>query len=56
MFDNPYPEAAALPLEEDYREIAVVGAHLSGMPLNHELTTRGGIFRSAAKTTDAYRL
>ncbi|WP_029874459.1 allophanate hydrolase [Rhizobium leguminosarum] len=56
MFDNPYPEAAALPLDEDYREIAVVGAHLSGMPLNHELTTRGGIFRRAAKTTDAYRL
>ncbi|MGO7961826.1 allophanate hydrolase, partial [Rhizobium leguminosarum] len=26
MFDNPYPEAAALPLDEDYREIAVVGA------------------------------
>jgi allophanate hydrolase len=37
-------------------EIAVVGAHLSGMPLNHELTTLGGRFISPAETATDYRL
>jgi allophanate hydrolase len=36
-------------------EIVVVGAHLSGMPLNHELTSNGGIFRRAIDTTADYR-
>jgi allophanate hydrolase len=36
--------------------IAVVGAHLSGMALNHELTTRGGSLVKAATTAPAYRL
>jgi allophanate hydrolase len=37
-------------------EIAVVGAHLSGLPLNHELTARGGVFLRASETTPDYRL
>ncbi len=37
-------------------ELAVVGAHLSGMPLNGELTSRGGVFARAASTTTSYRL
>jgi allophanate hydrolase len=37
-------------------EIAVVGAHLSGLPLNHELTTQGGTFVRATTTTPDYRL
>jgi allophanate hydrolase len=36
-------------------EIVVVGAHLSGMPLNHELTSNGGVFRRAVSTTADYR-
>lgn len=36
--------------------IAAVGAHMSGLPLNHELTERGGRFLRAAKTAPAYRL
>ncbi|MFN3745651.1 MAG: allophanate hydrolase [Hyphomicrobiaceae bacterium] len=36
--------------------IAVVGAHLSGMPLNHELTTLGARFIGLAETTADYRL
>lgn len=36
--------------------IAVVGAHLSGMPLNHELTSRGAIFLREAETAPDYRL
>jgi allophanate hydrolase len=37
-------------------KIAVVGAHLSGQPLNHQLTERGGKLVRAAKTLAAYRL
>ncbi|WP_413718529.1 allophanate hydrolase [Silicimonas sp. MF1-12-2] len=36
--------------------LAVVGAHMSGLPLNHELTSRGGRFLSAAETSGSYRL
>jgi allophanate hydrolase len=36
-------------------EIAVVGAHLSGLPLNHELTSRGGVLRRAVRTDPDYR-
>ncbi len=37
-------------------EIAVVGAHLSGMPLNHELTGLGGRFLAETETAPDYRL
>ena len=37
-------------------EIAVVGAHMSGMSLNHELVTRGGRFIRCATTRGTYRL
>ena len=33
----------------------MVGAHLSGLPLNHELTSAGGIFLRAVDTTPDYR-
>lgn len=36
--------------------ISVVGAHLSGMPLNHELTGRHARFLRAAQTTPDYKL
>ena len=36
--------------------IAVVGAHLRGMPLNHQLTSRGARFLEATTTTSNYRL
>ena len=36
--------------------IAVVGAHLSGMPLNRELVARGATLLCAAHTAPAYRL
>ena len=36
-------------------ELAVVGAHLSGMALNRELTSRGGTFVRAVKTAPSYR-
>ncbi len=36
--------------------IAVVGAHLSGLPLNHQLVERGGRLIAATRTAPAYRL
>ena len=36
--------------------IAVVGAHLSGMPLNSQLTERGATLMHATTTSPAYRL
>jgi allophanate hydrolase len=37
-------------------ELAVVGAHLSGQPLNHQLAERGARVRESSKTTPGYRL
>jgi allophanate hydrolase len=36
--------------------LAVVGAHLSGQPLNHQLTTRGARLRRTCRTAPGYRL
>ena len=54
----PYPAPGTLPLRAapDAIEIAVVGAHLSGMPLNGELTRLGATFLRATTTTPDYRL
>lgn len=55
----PQPEKA-LPADEPddggMIDIVVVGAHLSGMPLNHQLTSLNGSFSKATKTAAAYRL
>jgi len=48
------PAAAAIP--DGWIGLAVVGAHLSGEPLNHQLTDLGGHFVRAARTTSSYRL
>ncbi|MES2490401.1 MAG: allophanate hydrolase [Pseudomonadota bacterium] len=40
---------------DDRIVIAVVGAHLTGMPLNHELTGPGGTLVRKARTTKNYR-
>jgi allophanate hydrolase len=37
-------------------ELVVVGAHLSGMPLNHELTSRNARFLRAGATSPDYKL
>jgi allophanate hydrolase len=51
------PEQSRIAAEPDDRvELFVVGAHLTGMPLNHELTSLGGVFRRAIKTAKEYRL
>ncbi len=40
----------------DYIDIAVCGAHLSGMPLNHQLTACEASLVKSAKTAAAYKL
>jgi allophanate hydrolase len=40
----------------DELEIAVCGAHMSGLPLNRELTALGARFLREARTAPAYRL
>lgn len=54
----PHPAAAPPPAiaPAGMIEVAVVGAHLSGMPLNGELTGLGGSFLRASMTSEDYRL
>lgn len=37
-------------------ELAVCGAHMSGLPLNHQLTQLGASFVKATSTAQGYRL
>jgi allophanate hydrolase len=55
---EPLPVLAPLPTvpEETRIEVAVVGAHLSGLPLNGQLTDLGGYLVRAVETLPAYRL
>ncbi len=58
---QPLPPAQTLPLPEGRApepgvRVAVVGAHLSGMPLNGQLTQRGARLLGAARTSPDYRL
>lgn len=48
---TPTLEAAAT----DGLILAVCGAHMHGLPLNHQLTERGATYHGAATTTDSYR-
>jgi allophanate hydrolase len=47
---------ASLDAQPGEIELAVVGAHLSGMPLNHELTALGGRFLAEGETAADYKL
>ena len=44
------------PVQTGERAVVVVGAHLSGMALNHQLTTRGARLIRAGSTAPKYRL
>ena len=48
--DAPWPASTAT------LSIAVVGAHLAGLPLNHQLIERGATLREATRTAPNYRL
>ncbi|MEO8352348.1 MAG: allophanate hydrolase, partial [Chthoniobacteraceae bacterium] len=45
-----------LPVADGGVDLAVVGAHLAGQPLNHQLTGRGGKLIRTARTASDYRL
>lgn len=45
-----------LPASEPTMPLAVVGAHLSGMPLHHQLVERGATLVSRSSTSSSYRL
>ena len=69
-FGQQWQQATHLPLgksQQDYQKskviqsqhavkLAVVGAHLTGMPLNFQLTTRGGTLLFKSKTSAHYDL
>ncbi|WP_108658682.1 allophanate hydrolase [Acuticoccus kandeliae] len=52
----PVPAALAPAAGVDEMEIAVCGAHMSGMALNGELTSRGARFLRSVETRPDYRL
>jgi allophanate hydrolase len=43
-------------LEPDFMAIAVCGAHMQGLPLNHQLLERGGYLLKSTRTAPLYRL
>ena len=45
-----------IPLPAGWIRVAVCGAHLSGLPLNHQLTDRGAWLLETTQTTPAYKL
>jgi allophanate hydrolase len=49
------PKAAAA-LAEGFSALAVCGAHMQGLPLNQQLTERGGYFIERTHTSASYRL
>jgi allophanate hydrolase len=57
--NRPLPAPQAIPglqKTDDTVQVAVVGAHLSGMPLNGQLTERGARLLRTTQTTPDYRL
>ena len=52
----PAPIDGPATARSDEIELAVVGAHLSGLPLNRELTQIGGRYLRGVRTTPDYRL
>jgi allophanate hydrolase len=52
LCENPRPSASPVACVQ----VAVVGAHLSGQPLNHQLIERGGRLDRAVRTAPEYRL
>ena len=52
----PPPDAATVPAPASGIAVAVVGAHLSGMPLNFRLRDLGARLLEAARTAPVYRM
>ncbi len=54
--ENFLGEGKTASLPNGFLEVAVVGAHLNGMPLNHQLTSRGAFLRETTRTSPEYKL
>ncbi len=54
--DETMPPPEPIAFADDSVRVAVVGAHLSGLPLNCQLTERRGRLEKAARTSARYRL
>ena len=59
--DQPQPPQDPPPAQpaherQGYASIAVCGAHMEGLPLNHQLHERGAYFLRTARTAPKYRL
>jgi allophanate hydrolase len=44
-----------MPPDQSFIDVAVCGAHLEGLPLNHQLTERGATLRLKTRTAPRYR-
>ncbi|MFC3394196.1 allophanate hydrolase [Brenneria rubrifaciens] len=53
---SPLSQQQPLPASSLHVRLAVVGAHLTGMPLNHQLTSRDAVWVEETKTAACYRL
>lgn len=49
-------DSAALEATEGTIDVLVCGAHLSGLPLNHQLTERNAVLVETTETASAYRM
>lgn len=54
--DKTQPVGSASPVSPHHIRVAVVGAHLTGMPLNFQLTTRDAVHIETTKTSKNYAL
>ncbi|MCY6410997.1 allophanate hydrolase [Acinetobacter sp. VNH17] len=54
--DKSLPLSSATPVSAHHIRVAVVGAHLTGMPLNFQLTTRDAVHIETTKTSKNYAL
>jgi allophanate hydrolase len=53
---RPVPPVPPARLRDGYVPLAVCGAHMQGLPLNHQLRERGGFFVEATTTAPRYRM
>ncbi|QBQ16192.1 allophanate hydrolase [Acinetobacter haemolyticus] len=54
--DKVLPLSSATPISQHHIRVAVVGAHLTGMPLNFQLTTRDAVHIETTTTSQNYAL
>lgn len=56
VLDKALPLSSSTPISQHHIRVAVVGAHLTGMPLNFQLTTRDAVHIETTTTSKNYAL